>query len=60
MNMKWIPMINCGLCAGESPMCWDGEAFDTEEACQEWIDESMDDFTPNEMGGCVFPYELAQ
>lgn len=55
---KFIPMINCGYNSGDSPMCWNGVPFETEQECEQWIDENTDNFTMNELGGGVFTFKL--
>lgn len=59
MAEKFVPMVNCGYCAGQTPMCWqlNPKFFDSEEECDSWITEHEDDFSPNEFGGCVYPYQ---
>lgn len=60
---KWIPMINCGYHAGNSPMAFQLSGidyFDTEEECEKWIEDNADDFTMNEAAGCVYPEQYEE
>lgn len=60
----WHPIINCGINSGETPMyfnaCFDPmtEGFETEDECEEWIEDHLDDFTPNEKGGYIYAAEV--
>ena len=57
---KWIPMINCGLLAGETTMAFEAsdiDYFDSEEECEEWIIDNADNFTSDELAGCIYPQE---
>lgn len=58
---KWIPTINCGLFAGETPMAFqlsNIDHFDTEEECENWINENQDEFAPSEGSGGIFAWEI--
>lgn len=53
----WQPIVNCGLCAGDLPSCFISSfvGFETKEECEKWIEKNQDNFTMNELGGCVSP-----
>ena len=55
---KFIPVINCGYLAGESPEAWPGVIFESEDECREWIDGHMDEFSEVEVGGSIYPQEI--
>lgn len=60
---KWIPMINCGYHSGDTPMAFqlsNIDHFDTEEECENWINDNQDEFAPTETSGGVFPYEIEE
>ena len=60
---KWIPTINCGLFAGETPMAFDAsdiDYFDSEEECEEWIEDNAGNFTSDEIAGCIYPQEYEE
>ena len=60
---KWIPMINCGLFAGETPMVFDAsniDYFDSEEECEGWIEDYAGYFTSEEVAGCIYPQEIEE
>lgn len=60
---KWIPMINCGYHAGDTPMAFqlsNIDHFDTEEECENWINENQDEFAPSEGPGGIFAYEIEE
>lgn len=66
----WIPIINCGLFAGETPIIFDSTftyqqktessyiGFRTEQECDKWIEEHKKSFTSDEIGGCVYSQEI--
>lgn len=59
----WIPIINCGLKAGECPRAFEEEdivGFETEEECENWIEENEEYFTPTEFGGCIYAYNTEE
>lgn len=56
-------MINCGLFAGETPMAFDAsdiDYFDSEEECEEWIEDNAGNFTNDEIAGCIYPQEYEE
>lgn len=57
---KFIPMINCGYHSGSSPMAWELNPipFNTEEECNQWIEDNEDNFTLNEIGGGIYAYKI--
>lgn len=60
---KWIPTINCGLFAGETPMAFEAsdiDYFDSEEECEEWIEDNVGNFTYDEIAGCIYPQEYEE
>ena len=60
---KWIPTINCGLLAGETPMAFEAsdiDYFDSEEECEEWIIDNAGNFTIDELAGCIYPQEYEE
>ena len=53
-------MINCGYHAGDTPMAFEAsdiDYFDSEEECEEWIEDNAGNFTSDEIAGCIYPQE---
>lgn len=58
---KYVPTVNCGIRAGYTVYAFEGnEPFDTEKECEEWITNNIENFTQDEMGGGVYPFEIEE
>lgn len=54
------PTVNSGLYSGDCPLIWNAcfngsMGFLTSQDCDKWIDAHQEDFTMNELSGCVVP-----
>ena len=66
----YVPVINCGICAGTSPGAWmdyiidkglsKDYGFSSEKDCEDWINNHKSLFTEDELGGCVYPQKFTQ
>lgn len=53
----YIPIINCGINSGSSPMYFTAcnlEPFSSEEDCENWISQNRDNFSLEELGGGIY------